>query len=138
MNNLKNIYNKINNCLDKLYNYDDCSRHIDLVNEMSECIDLLSGFFCIRMLKVDIGPFKKDEMVYIHQDEAGAWMDTLDNNDKRCIDLFDYLGVNIEDWFYSIPEPPVDTGEKTISGDIKTSRNFKENCKYYGKIRRNK
>ena len=101
--NLKNIYNKVNNCLDKLYDYEDYSGHIDLVNEISECIDLLGGFFGVRMLKIDIGPFKKSEMVWITQDEAGAWVNAIDDNDNRVIDLFDYPDSNIDDWFYPIP-----------------------------------
>lgn len=106
--NLKNIYNKINNCLDKLYDYEDYSGHLDLVNEMSECIDLLGGFFGVRMFKMDVGPFKKDEMVWITQDEGGVWVNAIDDDDNRVIDLFDYRESNIDDWFYPIPESPVD------------------------------
>lgn len=101
--NLKNIYNKINNCLDKLYDYEDYSGHIDLVNEISECIDLLGGLFGVRILKIDIGPFKKGEMVWITQDEAGTWVNAIDDNDNRVMDLFDYPESNIDDWFYPIP-----------------------------------
>lgn len=126
--NLKNIYNKINNCLDKLYNYEDYSGHIDLVNEMSECIDLLGAFFGVRKLKMDLGPFKKDEMICIAQDEWGAWIHALDNDDNRVIDLFEYSEPNIDDWFYPIPEPPVNvipllTGEKTVDEVAKETVN---------------
>lgn len=99
--NLKDIYNKINNCLDKLYDYEDCSDHIDLANEMNECIDLLGGFFGVRMLKTDIGPLKKDEMVWVTPDEAGIWAKALDD-DNRIIDLIDYPEFNIDDLFYPI------------------------------------
>lgn len=105
--NLKNIYNKINSCLDKLYDYEDYSGHINLVNEISECIDLLGGFFGVRMLKMDIGPFKKDELIWINQDESGVWINAIDNNDNRVIDLFDYPESNIDDWFYPIPKEKI-------------------------------
>ena len=126
--NLKNIYNKINKCLDKLYDYEDSSGHIDLVNEMSECIDLLSGYFGIRIFKIDIGPFKKDEMIYIMQDESGAWIESIDWDDNRVMDLFDYPESNIDDWFYPIPELPVDvnqilTGEKTVDEAVEETVN---------------
>lgn len=126
---LKNIYNRINNCLDKLYDYDDYSGHINLVNEISECIDLLGGFFGVRTLKINIGPFKKDETVWVTQDEAGTWVNAIDDN--RTIDLYDYQESNIddiEDWFYSTPEPPVDAcqllaGEKTIEEIVGETEN---------------
>lgn len=103
---LKNIYNKINNCLDKLYDYEDYSGHIELVKEMSKCIDLLSGFFGIRILRMDIGPFKKDEMVWIIQDESGAWIQAIDNN--RTMDLLSYLKSTVDDWFYPMPNDDSD------------------------------
>lgn len=117
--NLKKIYDKINKSLDKLYDYENYSGHIDLVNEISEYIDLLGAYFGVRILKMDIGPFKKNEKVLITQDESGAWVNAIDDNDKRVMDLFDYLESNIDDWFYPIPEPPVDvnqllTGEKSV------------------------
>lgn len=101
--NLKSIYDKINKCLDKLYDYEEYSGNIDSVNEISECIDLLGAYFGVRTLKIDVGPFKKDEMVLITQDESGAWVNAIDYDDKRVIDLYDYMGSNIDDWFYSIP-----------------------------------
>lgn len=128
--NLKNIYSKINNCLDRLYDYEDCSGHIDLVNEMSECIDLLSGYFGVRIFKIDIGPFKKDEMIYIMQDEYGAWIESIDWDDDRTIDLFDdsISTIPFKDWFYPIPEPSVDvipvlTGKKTVDEVVEETVN---------------
>lgn len=109
MTNLKNVYDNIFQCLVDLYDFDMLSGYQDLVNELSEQIDLLGAYFGVRMLKTDVGPFKKDEMVYITQDEAGAWINSIDYNDKRTLDLFDEsIKSSIDDWFYPIPEPPVD------------------------------
>lgn len=104
MNNLKDIYNKINEELDALYDFDMMSGYQELVRELSKSIEMLGEFFGVRMLNRDIGPFKKNEMVCIEQDESGAWLRSIDFNDKRNIDLYDHLNENVDDWFYPVSE----------------------------------
>lgn len=100
MNNLKDIYNKINEDLDALYDFDTLSGYQELVRDLSNLIEILGEFFGVRRLNRDVGPFKKNELVRIEQDESGAWLRSIDYNDKRNVDLYDHFNENVDDWFW--------------------------------------
>lgn len=58
----------------------------------------LLEFFGVRMLKKDFGPFKHGDMIYIVQDENGAWIYDFDTNQNRACEI-DY-DVSPEQLFY--------------------------------------
>lgn len=99
--NLKDIYQEIWKYLDKLYDAaDEYGFDYDLVNNLSTQIDLLGKHFGIRKLKVDVPPFKKDEMVRIEDGVVVPYLTSLDRHDDRYLDIFYTPVEEIEGWFY--------------------------------------
>lgn len=96
--NLKNIYQKIEENMTILH---ETAEDNDVINSLDKQIHLLYKYFGIHKLKVDVPPFKKDEIVQLDSDLSGDYLISLDRNDKRYVDVFQaQIEAPIYKWFY--------------------------------------
>jgi len=104
MNNLWNIYYRIENLLDEFSAYDSYSPYQEMLNKLNDRIEELYKYFGIRRLKIDIGRLKSGEIVQILQDEDGVWLIPL-KPDKHdiMIDLVSLCActdISLDEMFY--------------------------------------
>lgn len=99
MSNLQSIILNIEEELNYFNRFDISVNYQNHVKNLREQFKEFKEYVGIRELKQDIGPFHRGELVLCTQDEGGAWITSLDSENRRVHDMFDEPMVSPQDLF---------------------------------------